>query len=191
MLVISASCAGPSIAAPWWLSRPLIWNSEDISPVLHAVDKNDPSPADRKHWLALLARATTERLEQALRPWSMLNAVFLRPPESGLMMVRARVGGSGERFNLGEMTVTRCALRVTERGTTTAGVAYVMGRSARQAELAARADALLQMPAHAATLQRQLIEPLTAERAQRAEQAERRAQATRVEFFTVARESSQ
>lgn len=158
--------------------------------MLQAVDKNNPLPASRKDWLALLARASVAHLEQELSPWSMLRSTFLRPPESGLLMVRARVGGSGERFNLGEMTVTRCALRITEGDTNAAGVAYVMGRSARLSELAARADALLQMPAHAAALQRQLIEPLAAQRARRTALAQQQAQSTRVEFFTVARERS-
>lgn len=139
--------------------------------------------------MALLARASQEDLEASLRPWSEVPATFLRRPESGLMMVRARAGGSGERFNVGEMTVTRCALRLSADGATAAGVAYVMGRSLRRAELAARADALLQLPAHAPALRRQLLEPLEAQRCERARRAEQRAQSTRVEFFTVARES--
>lgn len=159
--------------------------------MLQAVDKNETPQADRRQWIALLSRASAEYLDEALHPWSMLRSAFLRLPESGLMMVRARVGGSGERFNFGEITVTRCAVRITEGALTTAGVAYVMGRSVRLAELAARADALLQMPAHSATLQRQLIEPLRALLTQRTDQAEQRAQATRVEFFTVARERSE
>ena len=58
-------------------------------------------------------------------------------------MVRGRAGGGGAPFNLGEMTVTRCTVR-TDSGQV--GHAYVAGRDARQAELAAVFDALLQDP---------------------------------------------
>ena len=50
---------------------------------------------------------------------------------------RAR-GGTGTRFNLGEMTLTRCAVSL-ENGVV--GIAYVQGRSLRHAEQAAVADA--------------------------------------------------
>ena len=68
----------------------------------------------------------------------------MRGPETGLVMVRGRAGGSGSPFNLGEMTVTRCTVQL---GSGTAGHAYIAGRDERQAELAAVADALLQDPA--------------------------------------------
>ena len=55
-----------------------------------------------------------------------------------------RTGGTGTRFNVGEMTVTRCAVQL-EGGAV--GVAYVRGRDRRHAELAALLDALLQDPA--------------------------------------------
>ena len=59
----------------------------------------------------------------------------MRGPETGLVMVRGRAGGSGSPFNLGEMTVTRCTVRL-ESGA--AGHAYIAGRDERRAELAAR-----------------------------------------------------
>ena len=39
-----------------------------------------------------------------------LEAVDLRPIESGLVMLRGRMGGDGRPFNLGEATVTRAAV---------------------------------------------------------------------------------
>lgn len=103
-------------------------------------------------------------------------------------MVRGRAGGVGERFNLGELTVTRCALRVE---TGEVGVAYVRGRSQRKAELAALADALLQSTLWRETVLRRLIEPVRSHLQTERERATRKTQATRVEFFTLAREAGE
>jgi alpha-D-ribose 1-methylphosphonate 5-triphosphate synthase subunit PhnG len=107
------------------------------------------------------------------------------------MMVQGRAGGTGERFNLGEVTVTRCALRlagVAQKGAAV-GVAYVLGRSHRQAQLAAVADALLQDPAQREALDASLLEPVRLHLAQQRAERHARAQASKVEFFTVARET--
>lgn len=140
----------------------------------------------RQRWMGVLARASTAALERA---WSALEAPpaydFLRRPEIGMVMVRARAGGNGQRFNLGEMTVTRCTLRLPEGA---AGTAYVAGRDARKAELAAAFDALLQDPARRPALLASVVEPLAAEQAAARDAAGAKAAASRVEFFTVARE---
>jgi alpha-D-ribose 1-methylphosphonate 5-triphosphate synthase subunit PhnG len=106
------------------------------------------------------------------------------------MMVQGRAGGTGERFNLGEVTVTRCALRLpgaTQQAPV--GVAYVMGRSHRHAQLAAMADALLQDPSQQAALDDLLLKPVRNHLAHQQMQRQQRVQSTKVEFFTVARES--
>ncbi|CAE6758510.1 phosphonate C-P lyase system protein PhnG [Paraburkholderia haematera] len=158
-----------------------------------SATSTSPSSAMRRAWMAVLARTPRADLEAALN--CALQGVpppaydWLRPPEIGLAMVRGRVGGSGDPFNLGEATVTRATLRLRTTGDTPAavGVACHLGRDRRRAELAALADALLQMPAHHAALHQQLIEPFAAQQA--AERAERRQDvaATRVEFFTMVR----
>jgi alpha-D-ribose 1-methylphosphonate 5-triphosphate synthase subunit PhnG len=84
---------------------------------------------------------------------------FLRKPGVGLVMVQARAGGSGPRFNLGEMTVTRCTVQL-EGGYT--GCAYVAGRSPGHAEAAAVLDALLQDPRHHDSIMKEIILPLEA-----------------------------
>jgi alpha-D-ribose 1-methylphosphonate 5-triphosphate synthase subunit PhnG len=138
--------------------------------------------ADRRAWMSLLARAPLDELE---RLWSSLPATprwsFLRPPETGAVTVRGRAGGTGRRFNLGEMTVTRCAVRLDEGGV---GLAYV---AAKHAELAAALDALLQDPARRDEVEMKVIAPLAALLACKAELASRRAAATKVEFFTLVR----
>lgn len=140
--------------------------------------------------MALLARAPLQVLEAALTQHSAAAPRWLRSPETGLMMVQGRAGGTGERFNLGEVTVTRCALRLPGASVQAlVGVGYVMGRSHRHAHLAALADALLQDPAQQPVLQAQLLQPVRDHLARQQLLRQQRVQSTRVEFFTVARES--
>jgi alpha-D-ribose 1-methylphosphonate 5-triphosphate synthase subunit PhnG len=115
---------------------------------------------------------------------------WLRRPETGLMMVQGRVGGTGERFNLGEVTVTRCALRLnTTDSDAPVGVYYLLGRNHRQAQLAAVADALLQDPAQHAELEANLLTPLREHLQAQNAARHARAQTTKVDFLTVAREA--
>ncbi|MEO1276067.1 MAG: phosphonate C-P lyase system protein PhnG, partial [Pseudomonadota bacterium] len=105
------------------------------------------------------------------------------PPEIGAVMVRGRAGATGDAFNMGEVTVTRCSVRL-DGGTV--GHGYVQGRNKRHAEIAALADALLQTD-QADTVQAGLIAPLAeAKAAERTVRAEKAA-ATKVEFFTMVR----
>lgn len=146
---------------------------------------SDPRIAARQRWMGVLARAEDGALEAA---WAGLaerpEYRVLRPPETGLVMVRGRMGGTGNPFNMGEMSATRCAVQL-EGGTV--GIAWVAGRSARHAELAAAFDALLQQPERRDGLEETVIAPL--ESAERARREEDRANAasSRVEFFTMAR----
>jgi len=75
-----------------------------------------PSSAMRRAWMAVLAHTPRAELEaalsQALEGASPPEFDWLRPPETGLAMVRGRIGGSGDAFNLGEATVTRATLRL-------------------------------------------------------------------------------
>lgn len=161
--------------------------------MFHAFDNTGPNPATaRPQWMALLARAPLPLLEQALQPHqAQRRTEWLRRPETGLYMVQGRAGGTGERFNLGEITVTRCTLRSLPAGggQGPVGVAYVPGRNHRQSELAALADALLQEGALHETLAQTLLAPIRQHLALQQAQRQARAQSTRVDFFTVAREA--
>ena len=152
-----------------------------------------PSPdhAPRQHWLGVLARAPLDFLEQHLGPLAKGAHQWLRPAETGLVMVRARAGGTGQRFNLGEATVTRCVVRpdAALTGSRQVGVGYVLGCSHRQALLVALADALLQESALHAHWHQVLIAPLVHMQAQACGLQQAQTQSTRVEFFTVARET--
>ncbi len=138
---------------------------------------------ERQRWMGVLARASGEAIAARLEALGPLPAhERLRAPETGLVMMRGRAGGDGAPFNLGEMTVTRCAVRLADG---VVGHAYVAGRDARQAELAALADALLQGERRDAVLAA-VVEPLAAEQRAAAEAEARKAAATRVNFFTMA-----
>ena len=144
----------------------------------------EPETAKRHHWMGVLARASAgqiaARLQDAPPPPAHTR---LRGPETGLVMVRGRQGGDGGPFNLGEMTVTRCSVRLADG---TLGHAYVAGRDQRQAELAALLDACLQQPALHDALMAAVVQPLAAAQAEAAQLVARKAAATKVEFFTMA-----
>lgn len=141
-----------------------------------------PDQAARQHWMGLLARAPAARLAELLGAELPAHAL-LRAPEIGAVMVRGRVGGTGDAFNLGEMTVTRCALRLDNGAV---GHAYVQGRDRDHARRAAIVDALMQTAA-AGEIRARVLAPLEAEEAARRQARAARAAATKVDFFTMVR----
>jgi alpha-D-ribose 1-methylphosphonate 5-triphosphate synthase subunit PhnG len=150
----------------------------------------DPYIAERQRWLAVLAKTPLARLEAAWDAIADKPAYrLLRRGETGLVMVRGRIGGTGQPFNVGEMTMTRAAVQLeTESGEVTqTGFGHVAGRSARQAELVALFDALLQDPARHDTVAEQIVGPLaTEQQAAKAAQAGK-VMASKVDFFTMVR----
>ena len=143
------------------------------------------SPTDaRRRWMSVLALASLDELESRWREVAAPPHRMLRHPETGLVMVRGRAGGTGVRFNVGEVTVTRCAVEL-EGGAV--GVAYVRGRDQRHAELAALLDALLQDQERRPGLEQAVVEPLAAAQAARRRAAAERVAPSRVEFFTMVR----
>lgn len=143
----------------------------------------DPNIA-RRRWLAVLAKASPDEMA---RCWAALPVApsyeFLRRPEIGLVMVRGRIGGDGGPFNLGEMTVTRCSIRLDDG---TVGHAWVAGRAPDQAERVAVLDGLLQGMDESSPLHH-AVTAIAASQMARAGQQARKAAATRVDFFTMTR----
>ncbi|ATF19546.1 phosphonate C-P lyase system protein PhnG [Phaeobacter gallaeciensis] len=140
--------------------------------------------ADRKAWMGLLATADIRLLSELWQGYGHdPDHTWLRPPEVGGVMVRGRMGASGAPFNLGEMTVTRCALTLPDG---TVGHGYVQGRSKGQAETAAKVDALMQTDA-AEDVRRQILSPLEAVKQARKMSRAAKAAATKVDFFTMVR----
>lgn len=138
----------------------------------------------RQAWMGLLARAPAARLAALIDGAGAMPAFdWLRVPEIGGVMVRGRAGGTGAPFNLGEMTVTRCALRLSGGQV---GHGYVQGRDKTHAEQAALVDALMQTD-RAADLRAKVLTPLQNTRESAATTRAAKAAATRVEFFTMVR----
>jgi alpha-D-ribose 1-methylphosphonate 5-triphosphate synthase subunit PhnG len=138
--------------------------------------------------MSVLARSRGAELEALLQNVDPACGMqWLRAPETGLVMVRGRIGGTGGQFNVGEVTVTRCALRLLGEAADITGFAWVMGRDARHAELAARCDALLQTPRFHDTIEQQVIAPIARRQRSERDLASRKAAATTAPFHTLAR----
>ncbi|MEL6728499.1 MAG: phosphonate C-P lyase system protein PhnG [Pseudomonadota bacterium] len=147
---------------------------------------NDANAA-RQSWMKILACSDPVNVESAWNSALGLNEVpceIIRKPERGLVMVRGRAGSAGGQFNLGEMTVTRCAVRLAEGET---GVSYIAGRNLEHALIAAKADALLQSETHHDKAFAALIEPLQRQIDEREAERASKVAATRVNFFTMVR----
>lgn len=161
-------------------TTPVQMPSSRLSPVHRQAAAHTP----RQRWMSILAQATADEIATV---WTSLTAVpeylCLRPPEIGLVMMQGRVGGDGEPFNLGEITVTRCSVRLSDDGI---GHAWIAGRNKIHAERAAVLDALMQQPASAAELH-PLIDRIAARQQDDRQTVARKAAATRVEFFTMVR----
>ena len=133
--------------------------------------------------MSLLASARRKRLDELFPREAFPKFVYLRKPETGLVMVRGRLGGTGSPFNVGETTMTRCSIRLADG---TIGHAFVMGRSHEHAVTAAVCDALLQGQ-DGTELAQNVVAPLAQERTERERRSAVKNAATKVDFFTMVR----
>ena len=144
------------------------------------IDRNP-----RKEWISTLAKAPPAELQRLFAELPAHD--LLRPAEVGAVMVRGRVGGTGAPFNLGEMSVTRCSVRLADG---TVGHAWVQGRDKDHARRAAVVDALMQTDA-AQDIQRRVIAPLAETARQKRAARVEKAAGTKVDFFTMVRGEDQ
>ena len=145
---------------------------------------------DRRRTARVLAAASETELRALWDAWSSPPEIeYLRGPEVGLVMVQGRVGGGGDRFNLGEATVSRATVVARCEGHEATGVAYVLGSHPGHAGVAAIFDALLGTAQRAQVLGR-VIEPLERSQMEADKRARAQGRSTVVDFFTVARENS-
>ncbi|PKR57999.1 phosphonate C-P lyase system protein PhnG [Thalassospira lohafexi] len=135
----------------------------------------------RQRWMAVLARTERSVLETE---WSNKYGDIiwnnLREPQIGMVMVRGRAGGAGQRFNLGEMTVTRCAVTLSDG---TVGHSYIKGRDRVQAQYAALFDAVMLRDGAASDF----IDTLAQQQAAAKRAHAHKVAATKVDFFTLVR----
>lgn len=151
---------------------------------------NERTPDERRRAARVLAGATLSDLEELWSGWGEQPEVaYLRGPEAGLVMVQGRIGGTGNRFNLGEATVSRATVMLSGAGLgEVSGTSYVLGSHPEHAGIAAIFDALLAAPAQRERVLADVIEPLERRRTESDAAAQADARSTVVDFFTVARE---
>jgi len=179
--------------------KKLSWGLSILSHIFSDLDDvsmtdplQDASPSGaRQRWLAVLAHAPRELLQRHAAALEDGEFSFLRAPEVGLTMVRARIANTGDRFNVGDATVTRCVVRHrSANGCLAAGVGYLLGRDPERAEWVARLDALLQQPEHHAQVMLDVIGPIATETARRRAAVAALTASSRVSFDTLATETS-
>jgi alpha-D-ribose 1-methylphosphonate 5-triphosphate synthase subunit PhnG len=139
--------------------------------------------AGRKEIAETLARATLQELQSA---WEQLAAkpefALVRGPETGLVMVRGRTGGTGHPFNLGEVVVSRATVRLSNGAI---GHGHVLGSAPERARLAAMFDAVAQCPEYETVAG--LLDSVRLRVSQEDKHRAEEVAATRVDFFTMVR----
>lgn len=144
-----------------------------------------PSDSARRTALAVLVRASEEELAGAFAEIAPAPAFeTVRRAETGLVMVSGRIGGGGAPFNIGEVTVTRCVVRLASGEV---GFGHVLGRDALRAELVARFDALLQSERYSGIVEEKVLKPVAGRIGNEDDLTRRQTAATRVNFFTMVR----
>ena len=141
----------------------------------------------RKSWMSLLATSSQSDL---LNLWEQkkikVNYVWLRTPEIGSIMAQGRMGVTGDKFNIGEVTITRCSLKLN---CGTIGHSYVQGRNKKKAEISALCDALMQTKM-SKEINKNIIIPLEKIKKDNKDKILSKAEATKVDFFTLVRGES-
>jgi alpha-D-ribose 1-methylphosphonate 5-triphosphate synthase subunit PhnG len=156
-------------------------NASEVS----AAHAPSPTTAARRGATAVLAQARAEEIEQGLRALMVpVDYVELRAPETGLVMLRGRIGGDGAAFNLGEASVTRAAVQIASGEV---GIAYILGRDQTKARLSAVCDALWQSKKYRDAVERRVLTPIRRRIDAEREHARAQTAATRVDFFTLVR----
>jgi len=139
----------------------------------------------RRHWMGILARATGDEISGLLASVEPQPSYeLIKRPETGTLMLEGRAGGAGQRFNMGEATMTRCVIRLPDG---TMGFSYALGRDRKKAEQSAVIDALLQSAPRYAEMLHAGLGAMAQKQAEAREIASRKAAATKVNFFTLVR----
>ncbi|MCJ8151029.1 MULTISPECIES: phosphonate C-P lyase system protein PhnG [Shinella] len=139
---------------------------------------------ERQRAIGLLSKASRTELQSAFDALGDKPDVQpVRGPETGLVMVRGRIGGGGAPFNLGEATVSRASIRLDDG---TVGHGQTLGTDGAKARLAAIFDALFQQPDRKTEVE-MLLAAIAARVVAEDAAKTRQAAATRVDFFTMVR----
>lgn len=139
----------------------------------------------RQNWIWLLSNADATDLSTEFRALeSAVSWHCITGPETGLLMVQARADGTGGRFFMGEVSVTKCVVEIDGKYM---GYGMITGSDHDHARLAALFDGLLQHPAYHDALENGLLARLSEKRKKAARDLESCVAETRVNFFTLKR----
>lgn len=139
----------------------------------------------RQRLLSVLAKAPAKELLSCWKQTGLDPSVeLLRGPESGLVALQGRAGGTGQPFHVGEVSATRVTVRI---GSGQVGHAMISGRDSRKAQLIAVIDALAQDPSQAEMIERVIVAPLERLASEADAKLREETAATRVNFFTMVR----
>lgn len=139
----------------------------------------------RKRVMAACSRATPKELAHGANFLNTIeSAQDIRAPETGLVMLRGRIGGDGKPFNFGEATVTRAVVKLSSGEI---GLSYLLGRSRGAARHAAVLDAFSQRQSDVDTLEREFVSVVEGRVSAETADKVAKADATRVDFFTLVR----
>ena len=149
-------------------------------------EKPDERLGERKWWMGVLARAAAQEFyafHSFIPPKESYRVI--KKPEIGTVMVEARAGGAGRRFNFGEANVTRCVVQLPSGEL---GFSYALGRDKGKAEQAAVIDAILQSgDTYTKSTILSILKTIEKKQLAEKEQRSRKAAATKVNFFTLVR----
>ncbi len=140
--------------------------------------------AQRKSRIETLARATAGELQEFVTSIGDLpKTQVVRGPETGLVMIRGRMGGTGSVFNLGEATITRATVQLASGEV---GHGQRLGTDREAAQLSAVVDALASVESYEFQVS-QFVARIEARLQSEDQKQEEETAATRVNFFTMVR----
>jgi len=157
--------------------------NQDQLKVPSVLDSRDNTA--RQRFMGILARASGDEVAALLaRIEPQPSYELIKRPETGTLMLEGRAGGAGQRFNMGEATMTRCVIRLSDG---TMGFSYALGRDRKKAEQSAVLDAVLKSNKSEAAMLHDGINAMAQSQSEQRDQASRKAAATKVNFFTLVR----
>jgi alpha-D-ribose 1-methylphosphonate 5-triphosphate synthase subunit PhnG len=152
---------------------------------LNSTTPTDADTKQRQQLLAVLSKCSSKDIKALWQPLNLTpNYQLLKSPEIGMVMVKAKTGGNGSPFNMGEMTVTRTVLRLDSNQM---GYGYIAGRDKEKSLLIAMIDACYQVADWQSEINQKVLEPLQAQHNQAYRAHAQQVEKTKVNFFTMVR----
>ena len=143
---------------------------------------------DRKEWISALSHADFDSLEKMWEDLSIdISYTFIKKPEIGLTQIQGRMGSTGDPFNIGDTTTTKC---IVELNSGDIGYSFLIGRNKKHAIIAAVLDGLLQNNDYHVFINSKIIQPLKQKRIEKISKINNETAASKVDFFTMVRGDS-